>query len=82
MLLTLSYKELLIVEMFNCLASCKAVQGPSLSTIKLSESKYLVIISHVEIQNQVFAVHASVSSASIFPRTKAVKQENFSGLTD
>ena len=32
------------------------------------------------IQNQVLVVHASVFSASIFPRIEAVKQKNFCGL--
>ena len=33
-------------------------------------------------KNQVKVVHASVSSASIFPRTEAVKQGIIAGLTD
>ena len=44
--------------------------------------KVVIAFVQTKFQNQVLVVHVSVISASIFLRTKAVKQGIISGLTD
>ena len=54
---------------------------PSTAQIIITR-KLVTTFVQIEIQNQVLVVHVSVSSASFFLRTNAVKQGIISGLRD
>ena len=65
----------------ECSHSMISSYSPSIANyFKLKDLSHNFV--RVKIQNQVLAVHVSVSSASSFARTKEVKQGSISGLTD